>query len=94
MSLEDYKKLTCPKCNADWLSLELEDYGYHCKKCGNFLRRDDKYYEDFKIFIATRNQKGAVEINGKKWAVSSRVPFPHEMALNKSIQPTPSATDD
>lgn len=29
-------------------------------------------------FLATRKAKGAVEIAGKKWAVSFRMPFPHE----------------
>jgi hypothetical protein len=32
-------------------------------------------------FIGSRNEKGAVEINGKKWAIATRIPFPHE--LNK-----------
>jgi len=44
------------------------------------------HYDEFKKFIATRNEKGAVEINGKKWVVSTRTPFPHEIALNKSKQ--------
>ena len=48
MNTEDVKGLVCPKCNADWLHLELEDYGYDCKRCGNFLRKDDEYYVDFK----------------------------------------------
>jgi hypothetical protein len=29
-------------------------------------------------FFATRHPKGAVEIGGKKWAASTRFPFPHE----------------
>ena len=29
-------------------------------------------------FLATRKERGAIEINGKKWAVSVRLPFPHE----------------
>ncbi len=53
-----------------------------------------KYYDEFKKFIATRNEKGAVEINGKKWAVSTRIPFPHEVALNKSMQPTANTSAD
>ena len=39
---------------------------------------DSMYFEDLKQFLKTRSQKGAVEINGKKWAVSFRFPFPHE----------------
>lgn len=31
-----------------------------------------------RAFLATRKAKGAVEIAGKKWAVSFRMPFPHE----------------
>jgi hypothetical protein len=38
---------------------------------------------NYKEFIATRSEKGAVEINGKKWAVSTRIPFPHEIAFKK-----------
>ncbi|RSY85481.1 hypothetical protein DAH66_10455 [Sphingomonas koreensis] len=30
------------------------------------------------VFLAARKQKGAVEIGGKKWAVSFRMPFAHE----------------
>ncbi len=52
------------------------------------------HYDEFKKFIATRNEKGAVKINGKKWAVSTRIPFPHEIALNKSMQPTAKASAD
>lgn len=69
---------------------------------GSARKRGDSYsiylpydeYENFKAFIATRNEKGAVEINGKKWAVSTRIPFPHETALNKSMQPTANASVD
>ncbi len=52
------------------------------------------HYDEFKKFIEARNEKSAVEINGKKWAVSTRIPFPHEMALNKSIQPNAKASAD
>ncbi|WP_443971822.1 hypothetical protein [Sphingobium sp. CR28] len=31
-----------------------------------------------KTFLASRKEKGAVEINGKKFSVSVRLPFPHE----------------
>jgi hypothetical protein len=33
---------------------------------------------DLKAFLSTRNAKGAVEIGGKKWAVSTRYPFPSD----------------
>ena len=41
-----------------------------------------EHYDKLKRFIATRNEKGAVEINGEKWAISTRSPFPHEIAMN------------
>jgi hypothetical protein len=31
-----------------------------------------------KTFLASRKEKGAVEIDGRKWAASIRLPFPHE----------------
>lgn len=39
-------------------------------------------------FLAARKEKGAVEIDGKKWSASIRLPFPHEglwMAPNDEI---------
>lgn len=39
-------------------------------------------------FLAVRREKGAVEIDGKKWSASIRLPFPHEdlwMAPNDEI---------
>jgi hypothetical protein len=42
-------------------------------------------FEPLKSFLATRRPTGAVEIGGKKWAASYRLPFPHEqlwMALD------------
>lgn len=41
-----------------------------------FLTSDQ--LERLTTFLATRHPKGAVEIGGKKWAVSTRYPFPHE----------------
>lgn len=40
-------------------------------------------------FLAQRNPKGAVEINGSKWAVAYRIPFPRErlwMAPNPEVR--------
>ena len=37
-----------------------------------------EFYFEFKQFLNRRNAKGAVEINGNKWAVSMRFPFPAE----------------
>jgi hypothetical protein len=35
-------------------------------------------FESLHAFLAGRQEKGAVEIGGKKWAASLRLPFPHE----------------
>lgn len=50
------------------------------------VARDDSYslfvpsadYDELVAFLKTRSAKGAVEIGGRKWAVSLRFPFPHE----------------
>jgi hypothetical protein len=34
--------------------------------------------EPLKAFLGSRKEKGAVEIGGKKWSASLRLPFPHE----------------
>lgn len=34
------------------------------------------HFQELESFLQTRNERGAVEINGKKWAVSYRFPFP------------------
>lgn len=44
--------------------------------------------QEFLTFIRTRKERGAVLINGKKWAVETRIPFPHEIAHNTALQPT------
>lgn len=38
-----------------------------------------KDYAELVAFLKGRNQKGAVEVDGKKWAASIRFPFPHEV---------------
>jgi hypothetical protein len=35
-------------------------------------------YPELQRFLATQREKGAVEIGGRKWAASTRVPFPSE----------------
>lgn len=35
-------------------------------------------FEKLREFLKSRESRGAVEINGKKWAVSTRLPFPME----------------
>lgn len=44
----------------------------------------------FESFLAQRNPKGAVEINGRKWAASYRIPFPRERLW---MAPNPEARD-
>lgn len=39
---------------------------------------DSNLFKDLEKFLSTRHQKGAVEINGKKWSASIRFPFPQE----------------
>jgi hypothetical protein len=74
-----------PDASIQWPSVWPDINSEGTKKRGNAysIYLPYKYLEEFKKFIETRNEKGAVEINGKKWAVSTRIPFPHEMALNK-----------
>lgn len=45
--------------------------------------------DEFFRFIKTRNKRGAVLINGKKWAVAARIPFPHEIPVNKPLKQIP-----
>lgn len=61
------------------------------------VQRGDSYsiylpateFEEFKAFLITKNQKGAVEIGGKKWAVSWRLPFPRiKVRMSHSSPPT------
>lgn len=40
----------------------------------------------FVLFIKTLREKGTALISGKKWAVSMRSPFPHEIARNKALR--------
>ena len=39
---------------------------------------DSTDFDVLKTFLASQNPKGAIEINGKKWAASLRYPFPNE----------------
>ena len=49
-----------------------------------FLPYSEK--REFLEFMKTRKAKGAVLINGKKWAIATRIPFPHEIANNRSLR--------
>jgi hypothetical protein len=46
-------------------------------------------YQKLLSFLATRREKGAVEIGGKKWAADVRLPFPSEKswAIHHEIDP-------
>jgi len=47
---------------------------------------DASKYQEFEAFLKTKNMKGAVEINNKKWSVSIRLPFPNEKVwMNKKV---------
>ena len=65
------------------------------------IQRGDSYslflpsseMRSLKSFLAQRNPKGAVEIEGRKWAASYRIPFPEErlwMAPNPEARDQPS----
>jgi hypothetical protein len=59
-------------------------------------RGDDSYsifvpaadFDELQVFLASRLPRGAVEINGRKWAADIRFPFPHEelwMGSNREL---------
>jgi hypothetical protein len=62
----------------------------------NTLKRRDAYsiffpgdkMKQLSDFLSTSKPKGAVEIGGKKWAVSVRYTFPSEPSWRKVFQPT------
>jgi hypothetical protein len=46
---------------------------------------------EVRAILASRKEKGAIQINGKKWAASIRFPFPQEqlwMAPNNEVRPS------
>jgi hypothetical protein len=45
-----------------------------------------KDYEELRAFLQTQHEKGAVEIGGKKWAVSLRFPFPQESSWQSKLR--------
>lgn len=78
------------KWNQDWPGLSDP----------NTVQRGDSYslflpsseLKNLRQFLATRNPKGAVEIDGHKWAASIRIPFPQEelwMAPNREVRDLP-----
>jgi hypothetical protein len=44
--------------------------------------------QELMALLRTSKQGGALVMNGKKWAFDTRIPFPHEIASNKALQPT------
>jgi len=49
---------------------------------------DGSVLPELQKFLRTRKEKGAVEIGGKKWAVSIRSVFPNEPVLRKALEAT------
>lgn len=45
---------------------------------GYSIYLDSRYFDDLRRLLATLKEGQAVLINGKKWAISYRFPFPHE----------------
>jgi len=72
------------KWPKDWPGLSSE----------SAMKRRDAYsiflpgsqLERVSAFLATRKEKGAVEIDGKKWAVSVRLTFPSEPVWRKAFR--------
>jgi hypothetical protein len=44
--------------------------------------------QELMALLRTGKKGGALVMNGKKWAFDTRIPFPHEIARNKALQPT------
>lgn len=62
---------------ADWPGLDAPDTRKRQEDSYSLFVPSDKMAE-LRAFLSTRKEKGAVEIGGKKWAVSLRLPFPGE----------------
>jgi hypothetical protein len=68
----------------DWPSLDSDHTIKRGKSYSIFL--DGDKIPELQKFLRTRKEKGAVEIGGKKWAVSFRPVFPSEPVWRKAIR--------
>lgn len=71
------KSIVWPK---SWPNIESKSTRKRGESYSIYLPYERK--KEFKAFMSTRSEKAAVLMNGKKWAVSTRIPFPHEITLN------------
>lgn len=72
------------KWPKDWPGLDSKRTFKRGDSYSIFL--DGKVLPELLKFLKTRKEKGAVEIAGKKWAVSFRPVFPSEPAWRKTIE--------
>jgi hypothetical protein len=68
----------------DWPSLDSDRSRKRGDSYSIFL--DGSLLPDLRSFLHTRKEKGAVEIGGRKWAVSFRQVFPSEPTWRKAFQ--------
>ena len=76
--------ITWPK---DWPGLESERSFKRKESYSIFL--DGSQLPELREFLRTRKENGAVEIGGKKWAVSFRAVFPSEPVWRNAFKSTP-----
>jgi hypothetical protein len=62
---------------TDWPGLDAEDTVARGEESFSIYLPSARF-DELRAFLATRRQRGAVEIEGRKWAVSIRYPFPGE----------------
>ena len=78
------------KWNKDWPGLSHPTTVKRGDSYSLFLPTTER--KNLQQFLAARNERGAIEIDGRKWAVSTRIPFPSEelwMAPNPEVHGTP-----
>lgn len=64
-------------------------WAIHRGKSGYSIYLPYSKQAQFYKFINTRKPRGAVLINGKKWSVASRTPFPHEIPPGVGVEVKP-----
>lgn len=67
-----------PEASIDWPAAwpSLDDRFTVRRGDSYSLFLSSQHLDDLRAFLATRRERGAVRIGGKKWAVSWRLPFP------------------
>lgn len=78
------------KWNEDWPGLSHPTTVQRGESYSLFLPTSER--KNLQQFLAARNERGAIEIDGRKWAASTRIPFTREelwMAPNQEVDGTP-----